>query len=106
MANMKPIRHGPELRPVSREDKVREWGVAIRARLRYQGGDPIPDGVAADYGDRFWKALERRHVPILDIVATDGKAAADWVLAADGETGLLIRAGTTITNLEDPNASA
>jgi hypothetical protein len=99
--NMPKIRCGPELRPVSREDKVREWVPAIQAQLRHRDGGPIPADAAADYGDRFWKALQRRCVPLRDIMATDGTAAADWVLAAYGEGGLLVRAPAT-TNLEDP----
>jgi hypothetical protein len=83
-------RHGPEFKPVSREDKVDEWANAIQAKLRLRGGGEIPAAEAIEYADRFWRHMQGRSIPIKDIMNADSKFAVEWILSREKDLVLFV----------------
>jgi hypothetical protein len=87
---MTTSRHGPDIRPVSREDKVEEWFGALQASLRHRDGGMLTDGEATGWADRYWLHLAGLRMPVKDIMHMHGKSAVEWVLATDEELALAV----------------
>jgi hypothetical protein len=80
MSSRRPCR-APLFKTVSREGKIKEWSSVLQDMVRHYSGTAIGDAEAADYADQFWRSLESRSTPIMDITATPGTKAAEWALA-------------------------
>lgn len=92
---MKLARHGPEYKPVCREEKIKEWTEVIRVAVRYRnGGDVIANGEATSYAEQYWQSLTNLNVPVKDIAATPGILAAEWTLAT--HTNLIATADVVV----------
>ena len=96
-----------QFKPVCREDKARDWAKVIQVRVRFRDDrSVITDAASLLFADEFWHELERRRRPIIDIMATPGSDAVEWLLKAKGGALIDANAPPDITKPEEPNAGA
>jgi hypothetical protein len=91
----------PEVKPVRREDKIKEWVHAIQILLRHRNGTMVTDDVAIDYAEKFWRSLELRHVTVKDIMEMSGVAFVNWASVVHS-WDLIAATETTILDTKDP----